>query len=95
MSGGHFDYDQYKLEYIADSIQELIASNNDESLNECGDRVGHGYSAETIAEFEKAVKYLRLAFIYAHRVDWLVSGDDGEESFHQRLKEELNRLESE
>lgn len=121
MSGGHFNYDQYKLEYIADSIQELIASNaaatsgssirgtsvnlllldefafvdNDESLNEWGDRVGHGYSAETIAEFEKAVKYLRLAFIYAQRVDWLVSGDDGEESFHERLKEELNRLENE
>lgn len=95
MSGGHFNYDQYKMEYIADSIQELIASNNDESLNEWGDRVGHGYSADTVAEFEKAVKYLRLAFIYAHRVDWLVSGDDGEESFHQRLKQELNRLESE
>jgi hypothetical protein len=94
MSGGHFNYDQYKLEYIADSIQELIASNNDESLNEWGDRVGHGYSADTIAEFEKAVKYLRLAFIYAHRVDWLVSCDDGEDSFHSRLKEELEKFEN-
>jgi hypothetical protein len=25
----------------------------------------------------------------AQRVDWLISGDDGEESFHQRWKEEL------
>ena len=87
MSGGHFNYDQSRIRYIADEIEELITSNDD--------RFGYGYSAETIAEFEKAVKYLRLAYIYAHRVDWLVSGDDGEESFHQRLKEQLNRLESE
>lgn len=94
MSGGHFDYDQYKLGYIADSIQELIDSNTDESLNEWGDRVGRGYSADTIAEFEKAVKYLRLAFVYAHRVDWLVSCDDGEDSFHTRLKYELEKFEN-
>jgi len=25
------------------------------------------------------------------RVDWLVSGDDGEEGFHTRLRKELDR----
>ena len=95
MSGGHFDHNQYRIEYIADEIEELIASNNDESLDEWGYRVGRGYSADTIAEFEKAIRCLRLAFIYAHRIDWLVSGDDSEESFHTRLKEQLSVLESE
>ena len=32
---------------------------------------------------------MRAAAIYAQRIDWLVSGDDGEETFHQRLAEEL------
>ena len=26
---------------------------------------------------------------YTQRIDWLVSGDDGEDSFHSRLKKEL------
>jgi len=33
---------------------------------------------------------LRKAAIYAQRIDWLLSGDDGEESFLERLKEELD-----
>ena len=35
---------------------------------------------------------LKQAEIYAQRIDWLLSGDDGEESFHERLKEELEEL---
>ena len=35
-----------------------------------------------------------MAAIYAQRIDWLLSGDDGEESFKRRLKEELDELES-
>jgi hypothetical protein len=30
--------------------------------------------------------------VYAQRVDWLVSGDDGEESFITRLAEDLKEL---
>ena len=35
---------------------------------------------------------MEIAEAYAQRVDWLVSGDDGEESFHERLKEDLDDL---
>jgi hypothetical protein len=92
MSGGHFDYAQYRIEDIARGIEELIASNDDESLNEWGDRRGHGYSPETIEKFKLAVDTLRIAATMAQRIDWLVSGDDGEESFHRRWDEELEKL---
>lgn len=52
------------------------------------------FSEKTIAEFKKAVHILKQAEIYAQRIDWLLSGDDGEESFHERLKEELEELEN-
>ena len=52
------------------------------------------YSKETIKEFKKGLSILRKAYIYAQRIDWLLSGDDGEESFHERLKEELDNLKS-
>jgi hypothetical protein len=90
MSGGHFDYQQYRIEDIARSIEELIERNEDESLDEWGCRLGHGCRAETIEKFKLAVHTLRKAAIMAQRVDWLVSGDDGEDSFHRRWDEELN-----
>jgi hypothetical protein len=38
------------------------------------------------------IRYLRIAEIYAHRVDWLLSGDDNEEHFIKRLKEDLDEF---
>ena len=89
MSGGHFGYQQYRLHDIASSIEELITSNNSTEKDEFGCTSGRFYSENTIQEFKNAVKYLKLAEIYTQRVDWLVSGDDGEETFHRRLKDEL------
>ena len=85
MSGGHFEYKQYHIANIVDSIKELIKNNHVE------DEYGYktDYSDETIAEFETAITKLNEAQLYAHRVDWLVCGDDSEESFHERLKQEL------
>lgn len=88
MSGGHFDYKQYNLDYIADEIEQLIR-NNDKK-----DRYGYSnsFSKETLEEFEKAIQALKVAAVYAQRIDWLVSGDDSEEAFHERLEEDLAKL---
>ena len=50
------------------------------------------YPDDVIEEFKKGLDILRRAQVYAQRIDWLVSGDDGEESFHKRLKEDLDKL---
>jgi hypothetical protein len=42
---------------------------------------------------KEAVKALKIAQEYAQRVDWLLSGDDGEESFLSRLDENLKKIE--
>lgn len=81
MSGGHFDYAQYKIGYIADSIEQLIF---DDSEDEDG-----RYTEATISEFRTALRLLRRAEIYAQRIDWLVSGDDGEDTFHKHLALDL------
>lgn len=90
MSGGHFQYQQYRLEDMASQIDELIASNDDESLDEWGDRRGYGYEPETIERFRQAAKTLRTAAAMTQRVDWLVSGGDDEDSFHKRWEEEVS-----
>lgn len=92
MSGGHFNYDQYRMHDIACKITELIASNGSTELDRWGDEMGRGYSAETIAAFSEAVAQLRIAEAYAQRIDWLVSGDDCEERFLARLDEDLAKI---
>lgn len=92
MSGGHFSYQQYNIWQIAEEIQNVIDNNNDESLNEWGDRRGRGYSPEVIAKLQEGVRALKTAYVYAHRIDWLLSDDDGEESFLKRLEKELREI---
>lgn len=76
MSGGHFEYRQYVIGEIADDVERLIGEGE--------------YSPEVIARFKNGVDALRMASIYAQRIDWLVIGDDSEESFIRRLSEDLN-----
>jgi hypothetical protein len=92
MSGGYFDYQQYQIAQIADDIEMVIENNDCQRLNEYGDRVGRGYSFATIARFREAVQALRLAQVYAQRIDWLLSDDDGEDSFSRRLESDLRGL---
>lgn len=110
MSGGRFNYDQYKIGYIADSIERSIEDNgrlkSEDELNDerwardtinwykehPEDLYHYKYREEVIERFKLAVHYLRIAQVYAHRVDWLLSGDDGESSFIERLNEDLVKL---
>ena len=92
MSGGHFQYKQWEIGNIADEVEQLILTNDSEEKNEWGDRKGYHYSPETIEEFKKGLVLLRQAYVYAQRIDWLVSADDGEDSFHRRLKNDLEKL---
>lgn len=83
MSGGHFNYRQYNIQNIADDVEQLIESNDG------------NYSEETIVEFKRGLELLRKAQVYVQRIDWLVSGDDGEETFHKRLKDEIGKISNE
>jgi len=89
MSGGHFDYKQYEINQITYSIKELIESNDNKDIGEYGYPIGRGFSKETISKFKEAELTLRRAEAMAQRIDWLVSGDDGEETFHERWKKEV------
>ena len=95
MSGGHFDYNQYRINDIADSIErELNRQGKEKPKDELyGDKEYYYTYPEIVQEkMKEAVKQLKIAAIYAQRVDWFLSGDDGEESFIERLAEDLNAL---
>lgn len=79
MSGGHFHYLQFNLTNIAYEIREQIKSGE--------------WSAETVDELWRAVETVEKAGIYIHRVDYLLSGDDSENSFRVRLGRNLEDFE--
>lgn len=94
MSGRTFDYLQYRLEEVTDRIQEEI-DNNNTKYEWYDDEYWDGYrwTDDTIAEFKKGIEFIQKAKIYMQRIDWLLAGDDGEDDFHERLKEDLKKLE--
>lgn len=92
MSGGHFYYQQHNILNIADDIEGIIRSNGIGDVDQWGDKIGTNFSDATIDEFKKAHMQLQLAYVYVRRIDWLMSGDDAEETFHERLAEDLERL---
>ena len=92
MSGGYFNYSQYYLQQIADEVEQLIISNDSNEKNEYDEVKGYHFSPETIEEFKRGLLLLKQAHVYAQRIDWLVSGDDGENNFHSRLKSDLEKL---
>ena len=93
MSGGHFQGNQYRIQSIIDEIEDIILKNDAPELDSYGYRIGYGYPPEIIEKFEEGLEYLTKAQIYAQRIDWLVSGDDGEETFLKRLKHDLKGAE--
>ncbi len=99
MSGGHFEYKQYHVHELAEEIDRLIArvyKNREDNKNSTDDPQHpdynwdrcYDYSDETLAKFVEARDALIKASKMVQRVDWLVSGDDGEEAFHRRWTEE-------
>lgn len=95
MSGGHWEYMQYQIDRIAEDVSHLIENNDSEALDDWGGHIGRKYNNDVIDKFREAEQVLRRAYIYAQRIDWLLSGDDGEEQFLLRLARELSALEGE
>lgn len=91
MSGGHFDFSEYRLETIITELQEIIEGN--QATVCCSDQ-STCYSPETITSFKKAIQSIKIAKIMIGRISHLLEGDDSEENYHIRLKEELSKVEN-
>lgn len=88
MSGGAFDYRDYMIKEFADQIDQAIRDNDKE--DDWGYK--YDYPKEVLDEFRVAVELLNKASIYVHRIDWLLSGDDGDDTFLKRLRKDLKEL---
>ena len=85
MSGGHFgDYDYYKVAQFADEL-EVEIQNNNKKLDEY--EYAHNFSPETIRYLRKQLRLMRKVSEIMRHIDYLYSGDHGDDSFMERVKE--------
>jgi len=86
MSGGHFNncgYEYYRVGQFADELEEEIENNFTE------DDWGYhkGYSEDVINYLKEQLPKLRKMSEIMRHIDYLYSGDHGEDSFLSRVQE--------
>ena len=87
MSGGYFQYIQFRFGEIVETIRSVVANNDSDEKDECG--YGRDYiPPDIIAKFTETANTVERAAKMVTRVDWLLSGDDGEDSFRRRWSDE-------
>jgi len=89
MSGGTFSHMQHNIRDIYETIEYHLELQGKEAM--------WGYKhptfePEVLKRLQDAIECLKKAYVYAHRVDWFLAGDDSDENFIKRLDSELNEL---
>lgn len=104
MPGGHFDYKQYGIGEIADSIARELRRQGKQIPAEDlwygrdyyekypEERLHTTYPKEIQDKFKEAIRALRIAAVYAQRVDWFLSCNDTGDDFLKRLADELGEI---
>lgn len=88
MSGGYFDRRQYQLIMLKDDLNEIIERNDLEEKDSYGYPLGRHYPEDIIDKFRATSELLDRGERMLTRLDYLLSGDDGEDSFRKRWKDE-------
>jgi hypothetical protein len=89
MSGGYFNYKDFHLETIAAQIELIIENNDNTEKDEWGNDIGRHYPPEIIEKFQETVDLLRKCRNAAHIIDYLLSGDYGEETFLEKWEKDV------
>ena len=71
MSGGHFDYDCFRISEFAMRLQHEIDINH---VDDSDHRYAEHFSNETITTLKKCQVIIEKAGKLAHEVEWLSSG---------------------
>ena len=98
MSGGAFEYKQYKIQDLIEDMENLLVRLDKEPIDsfECDSLKRYVNDSELFKnKIKENIRYLKRAYIFTQRIDWFISGDDCEENFYERLKEEIEKLEYE
>lgn len=93
MSGGHYDYQYNRLNYLADDIERDFLNdgvvNSDFGEDRKYDMLSDATDEQRVIilkEVKKLIKDLRKCADRAKALEWLTSGDFGSESYLKAIK---------
>lgn len=104
MSGDYFGFQEYQIYEIVNTIEEVLNRQGKRKpkdelygdikyYEEHPEEMYYYTYPEIIQEkIKEGIKQLKIASVYARRIDFLLSSDDGDESFIFRLSEDLNKI---
>jgi hypothetical protein len=79
MSGGYFDYNQFKLQNIADDLRNLVEEDG---------RLGFVEDKKSLfEEIDKLIDMLDYSSKIIHHIDYLLSDDISEEVMWKRIND--------
>ena len=95
MSGGTFDYDERRINYVADEIEILVLrdfrrtenhwqTGVDEAIDQIECDTAEQREA-IVSEAKKLIVDLRAIYQRCENLDYLLAGDDGVDTFLARL----------
>lgn len=84
MSGGHFDYVQFRINQAAEQLEEYTQQIINKEFEEAPE-----FSQTTIDKFQLCARLLHLNYKMLHHIDYLISGDYSEGTFEQIWQEEF------
>ncbi len=92
MSGGHFGgcgYDYYKVSQFADELEAEIGNNGRARQEDrtYGEEWYPNHEPEVIEYLKEQLPKLRKMAEIMRHIDYLYSGDHGDDSFMERVKE--------
>jgi hypothetical protein len=80
----------WRIKEIQEEIEEALKEIHSEPNREYGLYVAPKFRRLIKQRFIEAVEILEMAYRYAHNIQKLVEGDNGDESFLKALGEDLN-----
>ncbi len=89
MSGGAFDYNCFKISQFAEDLKQKIEDNHKKEEN----WDGYNYSDYTIKGLRISQSLIEVAGKVAYAVEWLYSGDYGEQTFREVIAKIIKELE--
>jgi len=90
MSGGHFGdcgYDYYKVSQFADELEVEIDNNGKEGNTDDGYSWYPNHDPEVIEYLKEQVPKMRKIAEIMRHIDYLYSGDHGDDTFMERVRE--------
>lgn len=87
MSGGHWNYEDGRLIMLQDDLYGDITERLKEDVSYFSE---YELSVLTMVS-STALRLMGLLRVHMHRLDYLYSGDDGFDTFEQRMREDILR----